>query len=237
VIQARGKHTSFVKRLGLRADGLSRRARFSVRLYVRLEKFSSLMGSMSAVPGGAIATRWRSCLKSYSRLSLAKSDIVPRAGLARWKRPCFAHPFFELGGEPVVLDLQKLSREEQRAVLAAPGMGATEAEALLSEAEERGLADFLENPQNLILLHTAVRAGEWPQTRAALFELATAIMLREENAERAQSGKGAFSVAQLRPVAGAVFATRLISDIEAVSLKSSLGYPSKSCRNICCRGC
>ncbi len=151
------------------------------------------------------------------RISCRAQDWLGESDLAS------LNPFFELGGEPVVLDLQKLSREEQRAVLAAQRMGAVEAEAFLSEAEERGLADFLENPQNLILLHTAVRGGEWPQTRTALFELATALMLREENAERARSRTGAFSVAQLRPVAGAVFATHLITDIEAVSLKDQDG--------------
>ena len=45
---------------------------------------------------------------------------------------------FELGGELAVLDLQRISRKEQRAVVAAQGMRATEAEAFLSEAEERG---------------------------------------------------------------------------------------------------
>lgn len=151
------------------------------------------------------------------RISCRAQDWLGESDLAS------LNPFFELGGEPAVLDLQKLSREEQRAVLTTQGMDAIEADAFLSEANERGIADFLENPQNLILLRTAVRGGEWPQTRAEIFELATALMLREENPDRARSGTGTFSVAQLRPVAGAVFAARLISDTEAVSLKDQDG--------------
>ena len=42
---------------------------------------------------------------------------------------------------------------------------------MLSEATERALDDFLENPQNLIMLARAVQAGAWPATRKELFEL------------------------------------------------------------------
>ena len=51
------------------------------------------------------------------RISCRAQDWLGESDLAS------LNPFFELGGEPVVLDLQKLSREEQRAVLAAQGMG------------------------------------------------------------------------------------------------------------------
>jgi hypothetical protein len=81
-----------------------------------------------------------------------------------------------------------------------------------------GLVIFLENPQNLIMLWRAVHAGSWPATRKELFELSTKLMLREADQDRARSGGGVYSVAELRPVAGAICAVRLISDVEAISL-------------------
>jgi len=49
------------------------------------------------------------------------------------------------------------------------------------------------------------------------------LMLQEPNAERARSGVGAFLASELRPVAGAVCAARLISDVEAISLMDQEG--------------
>jgi hypothetical protein len=68
-------------------------------------------------------------------------------------------PFFEPNGDPPVVLLEKLSREEQRAVLTTQGMDAGQVDMFLAQAEERGLGDFLENPQNLIMLWRAVQAG------------------------------------------------------------------------------
>jgi hypothetical protein len=48
-------------------------------------------------------------------------------------------------------------------------------------------------------------------------------MLQEFNEERARSGVGSLSVADLRPAAGGVCAARLISDVKAVSLTDQEG--------------
>jgi predicted NACHT family NTPase len=127
-------------------------------------------------------------------------------------------PYFELRGEPVVLQLDALSGDEQRAVLQAEGLSAGDADAFLREATDRALDDFLENPQNLIMLLRAVQTGNWPVTRKELFELSTQIMLKEFDKNRARSGSGVYTLDELRPVAGALCAARLISDVEAVSL-------------------
>jgi predicted NACHT family NTPase len=126
--------------------------------------------------------------------------------------------YFEQSGEPVVLQLGKLSAEEQREVLLAEGLDAAAAERFLSEARTRALDDFLQNPQNLIMLLQAVRSGTWPDSRKDLFELSTGLMLAEFDKDRARSGAGVFSADELRPAAGALCAARLISDIEAISL-------------------
>jgi hypothetical protein len=127
-------------------------------------------------------------------------------------------PYFEQSGEAVVLQLDRLSGDEQRAVLQAEGLSAGDADAFLREATDRALADFLENPQNLIMLLRAVQTGRWPATRKELFELSTQIMLKEFDKDRARSGSGVYTVDELRPAAGAICAARLISDIEAISL-------------------
>ena len=146
------------------------------------------------------------------RISCRVADWLGDSDLAALR------PYFELSGDPVVLQLVRLSGDEQRAVLQAEGLSAGDADAFLREASDRALGDFLENPQNLIMLLRAVQTGKWPETRKELFELSTQIMLKEFDQHRARSGSGVYTIDELRPAAGAVCAARLISDIEAVSL-------------------
>ena len=110
----------------------------------------------------------------------------------------------------VVLALEALTLGERRAVPTESGMSQTEADALLLGAQERALTDFLDNPQNLLLLRCAVQSGAWPTTRRDLFEMATRLMLKEENSERARTGSGVYTGEEL-------------SDIEAISLADQEG--------------
>ena len=73
------------------------------------------------------------------------------------------------------------------------------------------------------MLSQVVANGQWPGTRRELFEMATELLLREFNSEHARGGGGVYSGAELRPVAGAVLASRLISDIEAINLSDQEG--------------
>ncbi|WP_157865963.1 NACHT domain-containing NTPase [Mesorhizobium japonicum] len=132
-------------------------------------------------------------------------------------------PYFDQMGTPPVLLLQKLSHDEQRAVLAAQGVEPGDADSFLVEAERRGLSDFLENPQNLIMLSRAVQTGSWPKTRRELFELSTGLMLQEFDKDHARKGVGVFSAAELRDAAGGICAARLIADVEAISLTEQEG--------------
>jgi predicted NACHT family NTPase len=157
------------------------------------------------------------------RISCRVADWLGDSDLAAF------NVYFEQYGQAPVLVLEVLSKDERIAVLAGEGLEAGLAEAFLREADERGLGDFLENPQNLIMLWRAVKTGSWPVTRRQLFELATELMIQEFDPDRARSGSGVCSVAELRPVAGALCATRLISDVEAISLQDqegTLGIPS-----------
>jgi hypothetical protein len=146
------------------------------------------------------------------RISCRVADWLGDSDLAALR------PYFELSGAPVVLLLDRLSGDEQRAVLQAEGLSADDADAFLREATSRTLGDFLENPQNLIMLLRAVQTGMWPSTRKELFEFSTQIMLKEFNEDRARSGSGIYTADEVRPAAGAICAARLISDIEAISL-------------------
>ncbi len=151
------------------------------------------------------------------RISCRVADWLGEGDLASF------NVYFEQDGEAPVLVLEVLSRDEQVTVLAGEGVEAGPAEAFLREADERGLGDFPENPQNLIMLWRAVRTGSWPESRKELFELATRLMLQEFDPDRARSGGGVFSVTELRPVAGSLCAIRLISDVEAISLQDQEG--------------
>ena len=128
------------------------------------------------------------------------------------------HPYFEQNGDSVVLQLGRLSEGEQRAVLQSEGLSTNEADTFLHEATERALNEFLENPQNLIMLLRAVQTGAWPATRQELFKLSTKLMLKEFDKDHARSGSGIYTAEELRPCAGAACAARLIADIEAISL-------------------
>lgn len=142
---------------------------------------------------------------------LGKSDLVSLG------------PFFEGRGGMAVLVLEALTPDERGAVLTDDGMPLAEADALLREAEERGLSEFLGNPQNLLLLRRTVKSGAWPATRSDLFEMATRLMLQEENSERTRTGGGVYTGQELRLPAGSALAARLISDIEAISLADQEG--------------
>ena len=118
----------------------------------------------------------------------------------------------------MVLSLERLTPEEQRVLLAAQSMTAADASAFIREAEARGLAEFLENPRNLIMLVDAVKTGSWPATRYELFRLSTRLLLSEASDEHARMGGGVYSVDELRETAGAICAARLISDVAGISL-------------------
>jgi hypothetical protein len=151
------------------------------------------------------------------RMSCRVADWLGESDLAAFE------PYFDLGGGAVVLGLERLSADEQRVVLMAQGMDKAETDTFMREAESRGLADFLENPQNLIMLVEAVKTGSWPATRSELFELSTRLLLSELNREHSRVGAGVYSVHELRQTAGAICAARLISDVAGISLAEHEG--------------
>ncbi len=152
------------------------------------------------------------------RISCRVADWLGETDLAAFQT------YFQQHGGATVLALQPLSRLEQVAVLTAVRSSGTsetltEASAFLLEAERRGLREFTLNPQNLLMLWDAVKAGQsWPTTRKDLFELSTALLLREHNKAQQRREAGKFDGRELRDAAGAICAVRLVSDVIGVSL-------------------
>lgn len=126
--------------------------------------------------------------------------------------------FNHCGGAPAVVQLQPLSPDEQRQILLARGR--EDPEGFLEEARHRGLDGMLSNPQTLVMLHLAVQDAAWPTTRESLFEKATALLLREPNAEHSERVDVVHqqTLAAVSDAAGALCALRLVSDCAGFNL-------------------
>lgn len=155
------------------------------------------------------------------RISCRESDWLGATDLATFQ------PYFDANGGSIVLALEHLTEDEQRAVLAT--LSVINPDEFLKQAVERGLGDLLTNPQNLVMLAKVVQDGNWPRNRTELFEKATRILLSEHNPTRARSGDGIYGPDELRSPTGSVMAARLISDVRGVSLTDNQindDYPS-----------
>jgi hypothetical protein len=124
--------------------------------------------------------------------------------------------YFTQIGAYAVLRLEPLSPDEQVLVLSASGVA--DPAAFLAEAQERDLHEFLDNPQNLILLAEAVQDENWPETRTALFETASFVLMKEKNSKHTRKRSAEHSAATLMAAAGRICALRLISDVEGLAL-------------------
>ena len=147
------------------------------------------------------------------RLACREHDWLGDTDLAAF------HPYFAQSGNHVVLALEPLTETEQFDILKSKGVG--NPTDFIQEAKQRGLAEFLVNPQNLIMLAEAVQGKGWPTTRLGLLEETTIILLKEHNQFRVRSGSGRYTVREVRPPASAACALRLISDVEGISLSES----------------
>ena len=157
------------------------------------------------------------------RISCRVSDWLGDTDLAAF------NPYFQSRAGVAVLCLDALTEAERREVLHAQGANASEIDAFLNGAALRGLQEFLSNPQNLIMLWNAVKAGTWPASRKEMLELATDLLLEEINGAGSRSPHRAFNAQDLRFPAGAICAARLISDVDGISLAEidiDANYPS-----------
>lgn len=149
------------------------------------------------------------------RLACREQDWLDETDLATLR------PYFDGNGGAFVVALEPLTESEQIDLLAERGVA--DPASFVQQARQRRLDNFLDNPQNLVMLTEAVQAGEWPTSLSELFEMTSALLLAEHNRERTRRGRGVFAAAELRPAAGAACALRLVSDVDAISLSEGEG--------------
>ena len=167
----------------------------------------------------ALVQKLFDCKPKKVRLACRAHDWLGGTDLASLK------PYFDLHGGVKVLTLMPLTESEQFALL--NDRGVLDAQKFVEETKNRGLADFLQNPQNLIMLSDAVKDKTWPANRRELLDSATKLLLREHNPDRARDGIGVFNESEVRPSAGASDALRLISDVDGICLADASGSPHR----------
>lgn len=125
--------------------------------------------------------------------------------------------YFDTTGDSVVLHLLPLSEFECIKILTECAIESPQK--FLEEAATRRLQGFLENPQSLIMLAEVVKAGSWPESLDELYGKSTDILLTETNSNHSSKEIGTYPLQSLKEAAGSIFANRLISDIDGISVK------------------
>lgn len=120
----------------------------------------------------------------------------------------------------VILRLEPLDRFEQVSILNGLNIEINTQEFFL-KSKAYGLSGLLENPQTLIMLAESVAVDGWPKTKKELFESTVTLLLREHNQKVSKKELGRFVPLELEDTAGAIFACRLLSDVEGFSVDES----------------
>lgn len=120
-------------------------------------------------------------------------------------------------GQISVLLLEPLNRESILDILA-QNHGISDPHAFFREAEKRGVADLLTNPQTLELLTKAV-SRRWPKTRDETYHLACEKLAGEANKRhRDQNRTAPASVEKILNAAGQLCTVLLLSDKTGIAL-------------------
>ncbi len=161
----------------------------------------------------AIVSRLVELKPSKVRISCRSLDWLGETDLVQFK------PYFEANGSYVVLQLDHLSEAEQIEILRLEGQA--DPARFIQEADTRGVASLLHNPQTLKMLVTVVGEGQWPETRFQLFDKATQILLKEHNRQKGRGNVPNAKLDEISKAAGAAYAAQLISDSPGISLLPS----------------
>ena len=98
-------------------------------------------------------------------------------------------------------------------------LGIADAQAFIAEAQERGVAGLLVNPQSLKMLADAVaRGGEWPESRMETFEKACSQIVRKHNQENRLGSQPSAPADQALDAAGRLCAVQLFSGTAGYTL-------------------
>jgi hypothetical protein len=169
----------------------------------------------------AIVSKLHRVKPDQVRISCRAVDWLGEADLVAFQ------DYFDITGDSVVLHLLPLNEDECLQILGE--FEVENASDFLGQARSRGLQGFLENPQSLKMLIEVVKGGVWPESRYELYEKSTDILLTEANLSHNYKAVGNYPLHRLKEVVGEVFAIRLISDIDGISVKEvsdDVQYPS-----------
>ena len=150
--------------------------------------------------------------KPAFRLSCRGADWLGRNDRARLEAVA-------LEGRLKVLRLDPLTPEDAEEIVAEGQVGG--AADFLAEARTRGLEGFVQNPQNLTLLMSAVAGGHWPESRRELFEVACRQLVLERNPEHRDADRERPAEELLFEAAGRACALLLLSGKTGVDLSSA----------------
>lgn len=123
-----------------------------------------------------------------------------------------------LDGQLSVLLLEPLSGEDILAILR-ENHGIPEPQKFVEEAEKRGVAGLLDNPQTLGLLTQAIQGGQWPETRDDTYRLACKKLAEEANKRhRNKTRSQPRDVEKILDAAGQLSAVLLFSNKAGIAL-------------------
>ena len=122
-------------------------------------------------------------------------------------------------GKLAVLRLQPLTENEAVKVVESRFYFA-DGQRLLDTAKQKGLGDLIRNPQNLELLATGARTGEWPENRIELLEFACRRLASESNEEHLNSGVRRPAPDLVLDTAGRLCSMLLLSGTSGIRLAS-----------------
>ncbi|MFL1417643.1 NACHT domain-containing protein [Pseudomonas fildesensis] len=116
-----------------------------------------------------------------------------------------------------VLRLQPLNDSEQRQLILACSTQVPQD--FLAQAHRRGLGEMLGNPLTLLMLAQVVAEDQWPETRMALFEHSSIVLLEEYNDVHllGKRPETELSGEEMLRAAGALCAVRLLADVDGFS--------------------
>ena len=135
----------------------------------------------------------------------------------------------DYGAAPVVLRLQPFTRDNARDFLSGT-FQTIDAQELLIELEQRGMAGLYGNPLTLRMLgEVAAADGALPETRAELFDRACRVMLSEENALHDADPHARRGEEELLMAAGAIGAAQVLCGVSSVHTGSR---PPEDCLHL-----
>ena len=138
------------------------------------------------------------------------------------------------GEQLSVFHLDPLTRGQIREILANDS-SVTDPDIFLKQADDRGLAALLQNPQTLKLLIEAVTENQWPSTRQETFRLACEKLAMEPNNEhRNANWSRAPEMAAVLDAAGGLCALQLLADISSFTATGVSNAGLVALRDISC---